>query len=277
MSDPFPRPASAAIGAAGRSVLRSAVVQTVAAAALVVAALPPSARAADPQALPSTVTGDLGLAAYSHRRPVPTDDRSTSLLPYAVLDYQRFFARLDTVGIKTVPLGTGWLEVALRINFDGFRPDPAALPGIGTRRDSVPLGLGTLQRTAYGAWLVNAFHDVGPSGGQLVEAIWTGRFKGAGFAIHPQAGIDWRSKAYVDYYYGVSPGEAAASGRIAAYAPGGAMSPLAGVLAEYELTNSMKLVGYLRRRWLPASVTDSPLVNRRTLDTAFIGVAWKFD
>ncbi len=261
-----------------RSFLRTATaVACIAGAAALASVLPRTAAAADPQALPSTVTGDLGLAAYSHRRPVPTDDRSTSLLPYAVLDYQRFFARLDTIGIKAVPMGAGWLELALRINFDGFKPDATALPGIGPRRDSVPIGIGTLQRTSYGAWLVNAFHDVGPSGGQLVEAIWTGRFKGAGFTIYPQAGLDWRSKAYVDYYYGVSPGEAASNGRIAAYAPGGAMSPLAGVLAEYELTDSMKLVGYLRRRWLPASVTDSPLVNRGTLDTAFIGVAWKFD
>lgn len=245
--------------------------------ALASATLPRAAAAADPQALPSTVTGDLGLAAYSHRRPVPTEDRSTSLLPYAVLDYQRFFARLDTVGIKTLPVGTGWLELALRINFDGFRTDPAALPGISARRDSVPIGIGTLQRTPYGALLLNAFHDVGPSGGQIVEAIWTGRFKGGGFTLYPQAGVDWRSRAYTDYYYGVSTGEAAANGRIASYAPGGALSPLAGVLAEYELTESMKLVGYLRRRWLPASITDSPLVNRRALDTAFIGVAWKFD
>lgn len=264
MTRSFPRPATA-------------VARLARAAALTVAALPVAAGAADPQALPATVTGDLGLAAFSHRRPVPTEDRSTSLLPYAVLDYQRFFARLDTVGIKTLPMGTGWLELALRINFDGFRPDPAALPGIATRRDSVPIGVGTLQRTPYGAVLLNAFHDVGPSGGKLVEVIWSGRLQGSGFTFYPQAGFDWRSKAYVDYYYGVSAGEAAANGRIAAYSPGGALSPLAGVLAEYELTRSMKLVGHLRRRWLPASVTDSPLVNRQSLDTAFIGVAWKFD
>ena len=33
----------------------------------------------------------------------------------------------------------------------------------------------------------------------------------SGFTVYPQAGVDYRSKSYVDYYYGVSAGEAAAT------------------------------------------------------------------
>ena len=41
---------------------------------------------------------------------------------------------------------------------------------------SVPIGLGTLQKTPYGGIFLNAFHDVGKSGGQLYEAIWVGKW-----------------------------------------------------------------------------------------------------
>ncbi len=236
-----------------------------------------SSQAADPPPLADTLRGDLGLAVFSQRRPVATDGSGTSLLPYAVLDYKRLFARLDTVGIKTLPVGAGWLELALRVNFDGYRPDAGQLPGIHRRKDAIPVGIGTLQVTPYGAFMLNAFHDVGPSGGQLYEAIWNGRMRAGGFTFYPHAGVDYRSRGYVDYYYGVSASEAAANGRVSSYAPGGAMQPLAGALIEYELNSSMKLVGYARRRWLATSITDSPLVTRRTQDTAFIGIAWKLD
>jgi outer membrane protein len=230
-----------------------------------------------PAALADHLTGDLGLAVYSHRRPVPTDDRASSLLPYAVADYQRFYARIDTLGVKTVPLGSGWLELAMRVSFDGYTPSRSALPGISERKDPVPIGLGTLQRTPVGALIFNAFHDVNASGGHLVEAIWTGRVRIGAATVFPQLGVEYRSQAYNQYYFGVSPAEATANGSFGAYAAGASTRPLAGFLVEYPITNQLKAVGYLRRRWLPSTVTDSPLVNRTTLDTAFAGLAWSFE
>lgn len=230
-----------------------------------------------PDPLPAAASGDVGMAVYSTSRIVPSESGQTSVLPYAYFDYKRLFARLDTVGVKTVPLGAGWLEINARVSMDGFTPDPAALRGIERRDSSVPIGLGTLQKTPYGGIFLNAFHDVGKSGGQLYEAIWVGKWPLGRVTVYPQAGVEHRSADYVRYYYGVSAAEAAANGSVSSYTPGGATNPLAGLYADLRLNERLGLGFYLRRRWLDSSITASPLVDKRHQDTAFIAVTYKLD
>ena len=55
------------------------------------------------------LVGDIGGAVYSTQSIVLSKSSQTRLLPYAYLDYGRFFARVDTFGLKTVKLGNGYL------------------------------------------------------------------------------------------------------------------------------------------------------------------------
>ena len=51
--------------------------------------------------------GDLGGAAYASASPIKSRDTTVTALPYVYGDWGRTFARVDTLGVKALPLGMG--------------------------------------------------------------------------------------------------------------------------------------------------------------------------
>src|SRR5512135_3209757 len=133
------------------------------------------AQAADEE-FPSALNGDIGLGGYYTRSIIRDGNDALSVLPYADFTYGRMFARVDTLGVKTLKLGYGHLELIGRISMDGFSTDTPGLHGLQSRENSLPLGIGTLQVTPIGGFWINAFHDVHRSRGDWVEAIYGGEF-----------------------------------------------------------------------------------------------------
>lgn len=221
------------------------------------------------------IDGDIGLGAFYTSRLVQSNANQVSVLPYAYFNYDRAFIRLDTLGVKTWKLGYGYLEIVGRYSQDGFDADTGSLSGINSRKTPVPLGIGTMQVTPIGAFFINAFHDVNKSGGNLLEVIYVARLETSWLTFYPLLGAEHRSKKYVRYYYGVSPQEAANS-QYAVYQPAGAFNPLVGLVADARLTDEYYVNFYLRRRWLDNSIHDSPIVNQKHQDTAYIALSYRF-
>jgi outer membrane protein len=222
-----------------------------------------------------TIDGDIGLGAFFKSRIVPSNTQRASVLPYAYFSYDRAFVRLDTFGVKTWKLGYGYLEIVGRYSQDGFDANTVSLAGMNDRQSSIPLGIGSLQVTPVGAFFINAFHDVNKSGGNLLEVIYVGKVNASSLALYPQLGAEYYSMEYVRYYYGVSLQEAANSSH-AAYQPGGAFIPLIGLMVDAKLTEEYHVNFYLRRRWLGSSIQDSPVVDKKFLDTGFVALSYRF-
>lgn len=121
---------------------------------------------------PHGIAGDIGMGAYYTGSIVRGTSDKTSVLPYGDFEYGRMFARVDTLGIKTLPMGNGYFELVGRISQDGFDTNTPGLLGLRKRETSIPLGVGTLQMTPLGGFMLNAFHDVRQSRGELFEAIY---------------------------------------------------------------------------------------------------------
>jgi MipA family protein len=226
-------------------------------------------------ALTEKLTGDVGAGAFLTQSVIRSKDGKTSVLPYAFFDYGRFFARVDTLGFKTMQLGSGYLEVAGRVSQDGWRADTAALAGLFERKTSIPLGLGTFQKTPYGGFFLNAFVDANKSHGALLDATYAAQFKLGSWSFYPQLGLEYRNAKYNNYFYGVSPAESAASG-YAAYNAGASTTPMLGLVADVPLSEAWVLNLQLRHRWLGSNVYNSPLVSRKTQDTGFVAVSYRF-
>lgn len=225
--------------------------------------------------LSDRLTGDLGVGLYDTLNIVRGDEDSLRVLPYAYLDYGRLFARIDTLGIKTVKMGYGYLELLGRVNFDGFDTGVPELQGLDKRSNSIPLGIGTFQKTPVGGFFLNGFHDVNDSGGNLFEAIYATRLTLGPVAFYPQVGIEYRDSRYVQYYYGVSQAEAVASG-YPQYTPGGAFNPLAVLQVEVPVYGNVFLNLYWRHKWLDGSIKGSPLVVKGAADTGFVALSYRF-
>jgi outer membrane protein len=224
------------------------------------------------QDFPDHIRGDLGVGVFKVPRNVLGKSDTVEALPYAYFDYGRLFARLDTFGIKTVRLGAGYLELAARINFDGMDAER----GLNKRANSVPLGIGTLQETPFGAFFMNAFYDVNQSHGSLFEAIYAAEFQLGGAHIYPQLGIERRSAGYNNYFYGVTPSESAASG-YRAYRAGASNNPILALSVELPLAANWAANLTWRRKWLSNAVADSPIVNRNVENTAWATVSYHFN
>jgi outer membrane protein len=223
--------------------------------------------------------GDLGGAVYTTSAIVKSKEASTSALPYVYGDWGRYFARVDTVGAKLLPLGMGHLEGVLRISQEGFDTPTGALKGIGQRSNPMPVGLGTFQRTSVGGVFAYAMHDL-TSGGNALDLTYGARLELGDVKMYPQAGLEYRSQAYVQHLYGVSSREAAASqaagGRLTTYTAGAATLPMVGLAVMVPLSGAWSLQLQWRHKWLDSAIKNSPLVGALTQNTGFAGVSYEF-
>jgi MipA family protein len=224
---------------------------------------------------PLRVDGDVGLGAYYTRSIIRGKTEPASVLPYGYFDYGRMFARIDTLGVKTVNLGYGYLELVGRVSLDGFKADTTSLKGLTDRKSSIPLGIGTFQKTPVGAFFINAFHDVNKSEGNLFEAIYVAKVETPRVTFYPQLGAEYLSRQYVGYYYGVSAQEATTS-QYGAYRPGGAFNPFLATLIDTKITGDWHLNFYVRHKWLASSIRDSGIVRRNAMDSAFLALSYRF-
>jgi len=249
-----------------------ALSQVCSATCLCVALLSTSASAEE---FKSEIVGDIGLGGYFTSNIIRGNQNQTSVLPYVDFTYGRMYARIDTFGIKTLPLGYGHLRMVGRFSQDGFSTSAPNLVGLDKRENSIPIGIGTLQVTPIGGFIINAFHDVNSSQGNLFEVIYGGRLELPRVKLYPLVGMEYRSREYVNYYYGVSSQEAANS-NYAAYQPDGAMNGLLALIADFHLTDDYHLHLYARRKWLGDAIRHSAIVDKAYLDTAYVAVSYRF-
>jgi outer membrane protein len=231
---------------------------------------------ADSEELPMRIDGDIGLGSYYTRSIIHGKADQVSVLPYGNFDYGRMFMRIDTLGIKTIKMGYGYLEIAGRFSQDGFNADVSNLRGLANRQTSIPLGLGSLQITPIGAFFINAFHDISKSKGNLFEVIYVAELNTTRVSFYPMAGAEYQSGEYLRYYYGITAQEATTS-HYATYQPAGALNTLLGVMIDAKLTEKYHLNFYLRRKWLGNAIQSSPIIDKGTMDNGFVALSYRFE
>lgn len=244
------------------------------AASALLAGAPAAAQTAAPAAPADRLVGELGLGLYARTEVVRDTGTSTMLLPYVYADWGRFFARVDTLGAKIVPLGLGHLELVARISTEGWDADRPSLRGLSDRDNPLPVGIGTMQRTAYGALFLYAMHDL-RSGGNYLEATWGSRFDLGRVALYPLLGLEHRTAGYVRHLYGVSAAESAASGH-AAYSPGASTVPMVGLAATVPISGPWAVQLQWRHRWLDDAIRRSPIVTTGSLDSGHVALTYEF-
>ena len=224
--------------------------------------------------LPDHLIGNLGVALYATHGPANRPHEAPLVLPFIYADYERVFVRVDTVGIKTMQIGAGYLELVGRINVEGAKADRTGTRALLGRTNPVPVGLGTYQETAIGGIFLYALHDL-RSGGNLLEATYAAEFAVQGWSVYPQLGVARRSGRYERHVRGVTQQEADASGRLA-YTPGAATTPVAGLALDVPLIGAWFLNLQWRREWFGSTTRASPRTGSRSQDNGFAAISYAF-
>lgn len=224
---------------------------------------------------PDHFVGEAGGMLVGAQPVVQGKTGAVTALPYVYGDIGRFYARVDTLGIKTLPLAEGHLELAARISTEGFKARDSAFAEAGDRSAPWPVGVGTFQRTAIGGLFAYAFHDA-TSGGQLLDLSWAGRVPMGNATLYPQLGLEHRSSAYVQHLYGVTAAQAAASG-LPVYKAGGSTVPVVSLHATVPLSGPWALQLQTRYRSWDSAVRQSPLVDRTSQLSGYVALThtWK--
>lgn len=216
--------------------------------------------------------GEIGAMVVNTQALVKGAQSSTTALPYAYGDWGRFYARVDTLGIRLVPFQDGYLEMATRVSNEGFKSSKTAYPAAEDRSAPLPIGLGTFQRTSLGGLFAYAMYDP-QSRGQFGELNWAGQFGVGTVKFYPQLGVQYRSADYVRHLYGINATQSQATG-LAVYQPGASFTPMATLQASVPLSGPWSLQLQTRYRHLDDAVGHSPLVNRTSQVSGFAAVTY---
>jgi len=144
------------------------------------------------------------------------------------------------------------------------------------RRDyAVEFGFETLFDGEWGAATVRAFHDVsGTHDGFEVGVDYDYRLTRNRFSVAPSVGIEYKSRALNDYYWGVHADEANIT--LAEYHADAGFGWHAGLRSNYYITKHLRAALSVNYERLQDSVADSPLVKQDYVLGYFGGFAWTF-
>lgn len=214
--------------------------------------------------------GDVGVMVAGNSALVRGAEANTRAAPYLYGDWGRFYARVDTFGLRTTSLGHGDLELTVRVSTEGFEGGKTAYPQLGDRASPLPVGAGTFQRTSLGGLFAYLMHDP-RSGGQFAELNWAVQTRLGPVTLYPQLGLQYRSAAYVAHLYGISDSESATSG-LPVWRPGASWTPQATLQAHWPLGGGWSVQAMGRQRGLDGAVANSPLVQRHRQTAGFLAI-----
>ena len=219
----------------------------------------------------------LGMVARVERSPYLDGGNRYDLLPLYLYEGERFFLHANRGGVKLLKDDTQRVDLFVEQRLEGFPSDrlPAGLAGMATRDSGIDLGLSWRYRQPWGTVQAELLHDAdGYSKGSEARLVYTYDWRSGPWLLRPSASLALRNARLNNYYYGVQAGEAR-PGR-AAYAPGAGVNTAVGLYGSYDLTQRWRLLAGVSATLLDSKIKDSPIVQKRVLPGAYVGVAYDF-
>lgn len=239
----------------------------------------PSPAEGDP---PATSWG-LGLGVASSKNAYKGFKRDSAVVPF--LQFENEYVKVFGPGVEMKLPGLRISETQ-RVNFglvgqydlsSGYKAkDSAVFAGMADRKAGVWVGARAEWETSLANVTAELMGDAsGDSKGRTfslgVERTW---HLGQNWMLTPRMVAKWQDRKYVDYYYGVRAAEARA-GR-AAYRGDSGVSAEVGLRAMYLLDRQHSVMLDVGVSRLASSVKNSPLVDRSTENSVFVGYLYRF-
>lgn len=224
----------------------------------------------------------IGTAIVSSNASYRSQSSDTFAVPMINYEGENFYLRGITAGYYLQRQREQQLSLELSAEPFRFRPQDSAdlqMRQLDRREFSGSASARYNRVTAIGLVSTRVGTDLtGRHNGQSANITYSYPFNrewGGEWQFSPRLGVDYRSKDWVRYYYGVSANEAARTG-LSEYNGDHAFSPFIGLGGFTRLTPGIMLSGSVTLSRLSSAVTDSPMVSGRTSRTYFFTVSYMF-
>lgn len=219
----------------------------------------------------------LGFVTRIGASPYQGGSNRYDVLPLYLYEGERFFLHANRGGVKLLEGNAQRLDVFVEKRLEGFAADrlPAALAGMAARESGFDVGLSWRYRQPWGVVQAEFLHDAdGYSKGSEARLVYSYDWRSGPWLLRPSLSLALRDARLNNYYYGVQASEAR-PGR-AAYAPGAGVNTSVGLYGSYDLTQRWRLLAGVSATLQGSKIKDSPIVQKRVLPGAYVGVAYDF-
>lgn len=168
-----------------------------------------------------------------------------------------------------------WIGPRLEYRFDGYeKADSAFFTGMADRKGGLFYGLAGSVDLGGGFELEADYvqagrKEAGFSRGAVASLQLSRSYAHGPWSFVPRIGAEYQSSRYVDYYYGVRPGEATAAR--AAYAGKSSWSPELGLLVRYRASPRQFVFANLNHERYAKEIRNSPLINASGIPQLILG------
>jgi len=203
------------------------------------------------------------------------DKTYSSVLPLFFYDNDRIYMEGGEGGVYLI--NTDHDELRVNAYYDGNSFDPKKeMRGLDKRKWSVMAGGSYMHITPFGGFKAQIGTDVlSRNKGSVIKLSYLAEIKQNNWSIYPELGMRWNSAKYNQYYFDVSPQEAART-NISAYQAKQSVQPYASTNIDYKVNDHWHLFGGLDFTYLSKTQYDSPIVRSRYDVEPSLGVLYRF-
>lgn len=217
----------------------------------------------------------IGLATMVRAEPYRGVGTKSRLLPVLYYESERVTLAGGRGEFRVLERGPAEITLLADYRFDGFDSgDSEYLSGLTRRDGTLMLGIGARYSSEFGVLAATATQGVHASRGRRAELSLSHPIHAGGLTLAPRLALEVLDARYVDYYFGVTAGEALASRP--AYSGRRAVNVEIGVEAGYVVTRHHRLAALAGYRRLGSAIGDSPLIEKRGVPTAAVAYVYTF-
>ena len=250
-------------------------------------ALTPMSSFSAPVAIDSSVLEDrsdsdthfgIGSTSSIAQRPfIGVDDQATSL-PYFSFSYKDFYIEGLNAGYKLVKNRNFHLDLLITPRYfevkESFAPN-GELNGIDETKQTFFAGLTSQYRADYATYTFQLLSDINESDGAEINATISKRFKLTNtFSLSPSFGINYQDQRLVDHFYGVQVNEVVINRPL--YKGVATLNSNVSLTSIWNVTQHIQLIGLIKNESLGKGITDSPIVDEKSIVSFAIGAIYRF-
>lgn len=241
------------------------------------AALLPLSVFAEQQANEPPVVLGLGVGVSVAARPYTNMSNKTLVFPNFLYVSKHVRLAGDTLDLKLSSQDQWTFAVRVRYSLmDGYKSgDAPILSGMNERSGGGWVGGAVTLKTDFAKISLDALGDVsGKSNGRQASLKFDRDFRIGSFMLTPHAAIRYADKKYVNYYFGVTSSEA--TSYRSAYEGTSTINYQFGLRTSYMPDKKQTIFLDASATALGKGITDSPLVNKKTIPMVAVGYLYRF-